>query len=289
LLALNERFIRQLIMLRKLQVVVLSDLHLGTYGCHANELVRYLEKIDPETLILNGDIIDIWQFNKRYWPASHHKVVSTILQKMNNGTKVYYITGNHDETLRRFTDFELGNLCLCNKVILDLDGKKTWFFHGDVFDVSIHHSKWLAKLGGKGYDLLILINRFVNYVLLKLGRERISLSKKVKQAVKQAVKFIDDFENTAIEMAVYHGFDAVVCGHIHQAQNKEIKVGDKSIHYLNSGDWVETLSALEYNEGMWQLHFEPKSSTQKIKEESVPFPNNFEKEISSLFFKSKSM
>lgn len=273
-------------MAKKVQIAVISDLHLGTYGCHAKELLNYLQQTDPETLILNGDIIDIWQFNKRYWPSSHHKVLSAILQKMNNGTQVYYITGNHDETLRRFTDFELGNFKLCNKVILEIDGKKTWFFHGDVFDVSIHHSKWLAKLGGKGYDILILINRFINYLLQKMGRERISLSKKVKQAVKQAVKFINDFENTAIEMAVYHGFDAVVCGHIHQAQNKYITVESKQIQYLNSGDWVESLSALEYNEGEWKLHFEPKAIDTDKNDEKWVHSNEFEKEISHLFFRT---
>lgn len=270
---------------RKLQLAVLSDLHLGTYGCHAKEISNYLDSIEPETLILNGDIVDIWQFSKRYWPKAHHKVLSQIMKMMDNGCKVYYITGNHDEMLRRFTDFEMGNLTLCNKLILDLDGTKTWFFHGDVFDVSMH-SKLLAKLGGKGYDILILLNRFVNWFLNKIGREKISLSKKVKESVKQAIKFVSDYEKTAIEMAVYHGFDAVVCGHIHQPKMEKRFHENKEITYLNSGDWVENCTALEYNNKEWKLYSyfeENKGETHVHSPEAFSISDSFELEMAALF------
>ena len=165
---------------RKVEIAVISDVHLGTFGCHAKQLLTYLNSIEPKKLILNGDIIDIWQFKKRYFPKSHLSVIKKIMDFAANGTEVIYITGNHDEMLRKFTDTEIGNISIVNKVVLDLDGKKAWFFHGDVFDISIQNAKWLAKLGGWGYDLLILMNSVVNWGLEKLGKERYSLSKRIK-------------------------------------------------------------------------------------------------------------
>jgi len=156
---------------RKVDILVLSDIHLGTFGCHAKELLHYLKTIKPKTVILNGDIIDIWQFNKRYWPKSHMKVVKHLMAWMSKGVKIYYVTGNHDEMLRKFVGFKMGSFKIVNKVILDLDNDtKAWIFHGDVFDVTMQHSKWLAKLGAVGYDTLILINRVANFVSEKVFR-----------------------------------------------------------------------------------------------------------------------
>lgn len=240
---------------RKLEICILSDLHLGTYGCHADELYDYLSSIEPDILVLNGDIIDIWQFSKNYWPKSHMRVINRILKMISNGVKVYYITGNHDELLRKFTDFRLGDFTLSNKLILELPhGRKAWIFHGDVFDVTMKNSKWLAKLGGKGYDMLIVINRMLNLLLEKFGGEKISFSKKVKDSVKQAVKFISDFESTAAEMAIYHGYDYVICGHIHQPKMMEWQGKNGKVFYLNSGDWVENCTALEFVNGEWTLY-----------------------------------
>ena len=130
---------------------------LATYGCHAKELLRYLKSIKPKTVILNGDIIDIWQFSKSYFPKSHMKVIKLLMNWMSKGIKTYYITGNHDEMLRKFAGFKMGSFRIVNKVVLELqDNKKAWIFHGDVFDVTMQHSKWLAKLGAVGYDTLIL-------------------------------------------------------------------------------------------------------------------------------------
>ncbi|MDL5045895.1 UDP-2,3-diacylglucosamine diphosphatase [Oscillatoria amoena NRMC-F 0135] len=239
---------------RPLDICVVSDVHLGTYGCHAKELNKYLKKINPKILILNGDIIDIWQFNKRFWPESHMKVVQRIVKMINNGTQVHYLTGNHDEMLRRFADFELNNFKIDNKLVLEMDGKKMWFFHGDVFDITMKHSKWLAKLGGWGYDLLILLNRFVNFISENiLRRGKVSLSKKIKSGVKQAIKFIDDFEHTAVEIAIESGYDYVACGHIHQPMMKEVVTEKGKVVYLNSGDWVENLTSLEYVNGEWRV------------------------------------
>ncbi len=239
---------------RKVDVVVISDVHLGTYGCHADELIAYLSSIKPQKLILNGDIVDIWQFSKRYFPSAHLKVIKKIISMASNGTEVVYITGNHDEMLRKFSNTSIGNFSIVNKLILELDGKKAWIFHGDVFDISVQRAKWLAKLGGYGYDLLILLNRFVNWVLTRFGREKYSLSKKIKNSVKSAVKYISDFENTASDLAIDQEYDYVVCGHIHQPK-KEIRQNDKGqCTYLNSGDWVEHLTALEYAFKRWKIY-----------------------------------
>ena len=239
---------------RKVELVIISDVHLGTFGSHAKELYNYLSSIKPKTLVLNGDIIDVWQFRKSYFPKAHLKVIQKIISFASKGTKVYYITGNHDEMLRKFSDMNLGNFALVDKLVLDLDDKKAWIFHGDVFDSSVQHAKWIAKLGGLGYDYLILSNRFVNWCLSKIGREPYSFSKKIKASVKKAVKHISDFEKTATELAIEKKYDYVICGHIHEPKMvyKETKNG--STLYLNSGDWVENLTALEYNKKRWKLY-----------------------------------
>jgi UDP-2,3-diacylglucosamine pyrophosphatase LpxH len=268
---------------RKVELVVISDVHLGTYGCHAKELLEYLSTIKPKTLILNGDIIDIWQFRKSYFPKSHLKVIKKIISLSSKGTKVYYITGNHDEFLRKFTDLQLGNISLLNKLVLELDDKKAWIFHGDVFDASINHAKWLAKLGGWGYDLLILLNRFINWVLARLNKEPYSLSKKIKGNVKSAVKFISNFENVCIELAIENKFDYVICGHIHEPKFESVETEKGKTVYLNSGDWIENLTALEYNKKQWRLYtHEKKLNTSEIEEELDQESNLAEQFISIL-------
>ncbi len=240
---------------RKLEIAVISDVHLGTFGCRAQELLNYLKTINPKVLILNGDIIDIWQFNKRYFPKTHMKVIKYITSLLSNGTKVYYITGNHDEMLRKFKGFRLGSFEIVNKLILDLDGKKAWLFHGDVFDVTMQHSKWLAKLGGVGYDILIMINTMVNWFSKLFGFGRLSLSKKVKNSVKGAVKFINNFEQTAADIAIDNNYDYVICGHIHQPEMRIVtNKNEQQVLYLNSGDWIENLTALEYKNKKWSIY-----------------------------------
>lgn len=253
---------------RNVDLVVISDVHLGTYGCHAKELLHYLKSINPKKIILNGDIIDIWQFSKNYWPSSHMLVIKHLLNLIAKGTTVYYITGNHDEMLRKFAGFTLGNsFKIVNKVVLPLNGKKAWFFHGDVFDYTMQHSKWLAKLGATGYDTLILLNRFINWVSEKCGRGKISLSKKIKNRVKGAVKFINNFEQTAADIAIENKYDYVVCGHIHQPGIREIGNSNGVTTYLNSGDWVENLTALEYHNGTWKIyHYFEDETLQEMEE-----------------------
>lgn len=239
---------------REVDIVVLSDIHLGTYGCHARELLQYLKSIKPKAVVLNGDIIDIWQFSKRYWPSTHMMVVKHLIGLIAKDIPVYFIPGNHDEMLRRFKDFQLGSLKITNKLSLKIDGDSVWIFHGDVFDVVMQHSKWLAKLGAIGYDTLILINRLVNFVAIKMGRGKISLSKKVKDSVKSAVKFINNFETTVCDIAVDNEYKYVICGHIHHPEIKTVQTENGSVVYMNSGDWIENLTSLEYTDGKWCIY-----------------------------------
>jgi UDP-2,3-diacylglucosamine pyrophosphatase LpxH len=198
----------------------------------------------------------VWQFSKSYWPNSHMKVIQHLIKWIGKGVKTYYITGNHDEMLRRFTGMKLGSLSIVNKVVLNLpDGKKAWMFHGDVFDITMQHSRFLARLGSKGYDALILLNRFYNFISEKLLKQgKISLSKKIKESVKTAVAFINNFEKTSAEIGISNNYDYVVCGHIHHPEIRTFATPKGTITYLNSGDWVENLSALEFTDGKWSIY-----------------------------------
>lgn len=272
---------------RAVELVVISDIHLGTFGCHAKELLNYLNSIKPKKLILNGDIIDIWQFRKRYFPKSHLKVIKKIINFASKGTEVVYVTGNHDEMLRKFSDTTMGNFRLVDKIVLELDDKKAWIFHGDVFDASIQNAKWLAKLGGWGYDILILMNQLMNWCLVKMGKEKFSLSKKIKNSVKEAVKYINDFEQVAAEIAIENGYHYVVCGHIHQPQiiKKTSKIG--SCIYLNSGDWIENLTSLEYDHKEWKLvtYQKEEMESSNIQDESEDLDINLENLQASFLLK----
>jgi UDP-2,3-diacylglucosamine pyrophosphatase LpxH len=272
---------------RQIEVAVISDIHLGTFGCHAKELLNYLNSIAPKTLILNGDIIDIWQFNKRFFPASHMGVIKEVFNMASKGTKVIYITGNHDEAMRKYADFEIGNILLTDKVVFEIDGEKNWVFHGDVFDRTTKGTaKIVAKLGGYGYDLLILLNSVFNWLLQLLGKEKMSLSKKVKNGVKQAVSWIGNFEQTAAELAIENNYQYVICGHIHQPQKRIIQSHKGSVVYLNSGDWIENLTALEYNNREWTIFqynekdFEGRATNESYIQKRAPELNVLTNEIS---------
>ena len=269
---------------RPVEVVVISDLHLGTYGCNAFEIVNYLRSIDPQILILNGDIIDGWQFSKNYFPPSHMQVIKEIMSLASTGTRVIYITGNHDEMLRRYSDLHFGNFQLTDKIVMNLNGKITWIFHGDVFDLTTKGgAKFIAKLGGHGYDLLILLNRFINWGLKLFGQEKVSLSKRVKNTVKEAVSFITNFEQTAAELAIEKKYDYVICGHIHQPQKRVVETKDGKVTYMNSGDWIENLTALEYNDNEWSIyHYNPDNfkDTDKRFQKKIPQVEVLTSEIS---------
>ncbi len=266
---------------RSIDIAVISDVHLGTYGCHATELLTYLQSISPQILILNGDIIDGWQFSKRYFPAAHMAVIKEILNFITTGTRVIYITGNHDEMLRRYSGLSMGSFILADKFLLEIDGKSIWVFHGDVFDYSTKGSaKILAKLGGHGYDLLIVLNRCINFISKTFGGEKISFSKKVKNSVKKAIAFINNFENTVAEIAIEKKYDYVICGHIHHPEKKIIETEKGSVTYLNSGDWVENLSALEYTNKEWNIyHYNEKQQPVRVINNHMPELNVVSEEV----------
>jgi UDP-2,3-diacylglucosamine pyrophosphatase LpxH len=243
---------------------VISDVHLGTYGCHAEELLEYLKSIKPKALIINGDFIDAWQFKKRYFPKAHLELIQHVIEMAISGVKVYYITGNHDDILRKFSDVSIGPIVLKDSLVLKLNGKKHLFFHGDIFDTSVLISPTLAMLGGKGYDYLIRLNRMINSIRERFGKPRISFSKRLKNSVKQAVKFIGDFELLAIKHAVKNQCDYVICGHIHRPVIRKNQGENRSVTYMNSGDWIENLSALELVEGQWRLFMFEESDLHKI-------------------------
>ncbi|HTX87794.1 MAG TPA: UDP-2,3-diacylglucosamine diphosphatase [Bacteroidales bacterium] len=252
---------------RIVDVAIISDVHLGTIGCRARELLRYLKSIRPGILVLNGDIIDIWQFRKSYFPKEHLMVIRYLTTLIAKKTRVVYITGNHDEMLRKFVPFRMGSFELVNKLVLELHGKKTWIFHGDVFDFTMQYSKWLSKLGSTGYDLLIRINSLLNSLLVLFGKEKVSFSKNVKNRVKSAVAYINRFEETAAGIAISKEYGYVACGHIHQPVIRTIQNGQGETVYLNSGDWIENLSSLEYYDGSWHLYHYYEDPLRKLPDE----------------------
>ncbi len=238
---------------RELDISIISDVHLGTLACHAKELLQYLQSIKTKSLILNGDFIDIWEFRKKSFPKDHLAVLQCILKMAAGGTKVYYLTGNHDDVLRKFSPFLAGNIDLRDKLVLHIDQKKYWIFHGDIFDSAVTITPIIAKVAGRGYNWLIKLNRFINHVRVRLGYNRLSLANRVKRSVKGAVKYIPDFEGIAIDQASKQGYDYLICGHIHLPQIRPVE--GRNLVYMNAGDCVENLTALEYRFRRWSLYY----------------------------------
>lgn len=240
---------------RHVEVVVVSDLHLGTYASRAKEFTAYLKGIQPRLLILNGDIIDGWQFSKRYFPAAHIEAINEIFTKLSGGTRVIYITGNHDDILRRYADVELGNLQLVDKIAIEINDRRVWIFHGDVFDhTTTGLGKFVARLGSNGYAVLLGFNKLINFISKIFTKENISLSKRMMEQFNKRFLKVDAFEQKIAQIAGEKKFDTVICGHIHQPSIRVIETENGSVTYLNSGDWVEHATALEYYDNEWHLH-----------------------------------
>jgi UDP-2,3-diacylglucosamine pyrophosphatase LpxH len=252
------------------KTIVISDLHLGANSSKAKEVVRFLKANSCETLILNGDIIDAWQLQRSgRWRKRHTKFFKLILNYVSKRKcKVIYLRGNHDDFLDEVIPFELGNFSIKKQFVLESNGKRYLVIHGDLFDTITKNMRWLAKLGDVGYTFLLWLNRHYNNYRTKRGLSYYSLSQSIKAKVKSAVSFISSFEEELAKVAKDRNCHGIICGHIHQPAIKMI--GD--IHYLNSGDWVETLSALvETTDGEWQLIYynkwlEDVSRFNKIKE-----------------------
>lgn len=260
---------------QKYRTIWISDVHLGTIGCRADLLLDFLRHTESEKLYLIGDMIDGWRLKQRwFWPQAHNDVVQKILRKARKGTEAIYIPGNHDEFLRDFLEFEMsvGNIELKLQDIHEtIDGKRLLVIHGDEFDGVVRYGKWLAMLGSWAYDMTIILNRWFNVIRRRLGLPYWSLSAFLKRRVKEAVKFITNFENALVEAARQQETDGVVCGHIHHAQMKCIG----GVLYLNDGDWVESCTALvEHFDGSLEIIYwiaptgkEPASADQKPAEE----------------------
>jgi UDP-2,3-diacylglucosamine pyrophosphatase LpxH len=228
------------------RTIFLSDVHLGTRGCQAERLIDFLKHHTCDRLYLVGDIIDGWRMKSTmYWPQSHSNVVRRLLTLAKRETEIVYVTGNHDEFLRRYSDHAFGNIRLVDRAVhLTPDGRRYLVVHGDEYDVITRYHRWIAFLGDLGYTMLLEVNRLNNWVRERLGFGRWSLSAWVKHRVKRAVNFIGEFETAIAQDCEREGFDGVVCGHIHHAEIRRIG----AIEYLNCGDWVESCTALVEDE-----------------------------------------
>ncbi|WP_321396740.1 UDP-2,3-diacylglucosamine diphosphatase [Emcibacter sp.] len=237
---------------RKYRSLFLSDIHLGTKGCKAELLLEFLKYHDADTIYLVGDIVDGWRLQKGwYWPQAHNDVVQKMLRKVRKGTTMYYVTGNHDEFLRDYLGDHFGGIEVVNEVIHeDATGKKYLVVHGDAYDGVLLNARWLAKLGDWAYETALKLNNLYNFCRRKLGFGYWSLSAYLKLKVKNAVKFMTDFEDILAQEARKRDLDGVICGHIHHAQIKMID----EIVYMNDGDWVESCTALvENTDGSFEI------------------------------------
>ncbi len=237
---------------RHYRTVWISDIHLGTRGCNAPLLKDFLDHVDCDHMYLVGDIIDGWRLKKRfYWPTAHNDVVWRIMKRAKRGTRVIYIPGNHDEMFRQFTGMDFGGVKIRKKAIHQTaDGRRLLVLHGDEFDAVMLAHRWLAFVGDAAYTWLMRVNVVVNSVRTRLGLPYWSLSKVAKHKVKNAVAFITRFEEVVAREAGARGVDGVVCGHIHNAEMREIG----GVAYYNDGDWVEGCTALvEHHDGTMEI------------------------------------
>ena len=258
------------------KTIIVSDVHLGTKGSKSKEIARFLKQFHCDNLILNGDIIDGWQLKKSgSWKRKHTRFFNRVLKMMESqSTNVYYLRGNHDDFLDQILPLQIGRLQILADMTYESNGKTYFITHGDVFDSITTNLRWIAYLGDVGYTFLLWLNRVVNYYRYKKGLPYFSLSQFVKGKVKQAVSYVDDYETELAKMAKAKGCDGIICGHIHKAENRMID----GIHYLNSGDWVETMSALaEDHEGNWELIYFNQIDFKKINTpQEISLPSRME-------------
>jgi len=233
--------------------IVISDVHLGTEHSKTRELADFLKTVNCNTLILNGDIIDGWNLQKGgKWKKEDTDFIKIIMKMMeNHNTKVIYVRGNHDDFIDHIAPFSFANISIVKDYVHEKNNKRYYVVHGDIFDNITSNMVWLAKLGDVGYTFLLWINRIYNIYRTKKGLPYYSLSQSIKQKVKSAVSYISNYENELVTLARSRHADGIICGHIHQPADRMID----GIHYLNSGDWVESLSALlEHEDGTWEVY-----------------------------------
>ena len=236
------------------RAIFISDLHLGTPGCQAEALLDFLKENTSDYLYLVGDIIDGWQLRRRwYWPQAHNDVIQKLLRKARKGTRVIYVPGNHDEFARHFLDHHFGGIEVMDEAVhKTADGRQLWVIHGDYFDAVVQQAKWLAYVGDYLYEFTLKLNRYLNNMRGRLGLPYWSLSAYLKHKVKKALNYVTDFENAVAHEAAKHGYQGVVCGHIHRAEIRDVN----GVLYCNDGDWVESRSALvEHMDGRLEIVF----------------------------------
>ncbi len=246
------------------KTIVLSDIHLGIKASKAKEVLHFLKNHKCETLILNGDIIDGWQLSKSgKWKKQHSNFFKHIIGLTSkNKLKIIYIRGNHDDFLEEVMPLKIGNFSIKRYFIHQGVHKKYFVTHGDIFDNVTTKLKWIAKLGDTGYTFLLWLNRILNSYREKRGLSYYHLSQIVKAKVKSAVSFISDYETELVKVAKERKCQGVICGHIHHPAIKTIE----GIEYLNSGDWVESLTALvEDIEGTWKIIYYKDWLDSKVK------------------------
>ena len=228
------------------RAIFISDLHLGTPGCQAEALLDFLKEHESDYLYLVGDIIDGWQLRRRwYWPQAHNDVIQKLLRKARKGTRVIYVPGNHDEFARHFLNHHFGGIEVLEETVHQTaDGRKLWVIHGDYFDAVVQQAKWLAYVGDYLYEFTLKLNRYLNNMRGRLGLPYWSLSAYLKHKVKKALNYVTDFEKAVAHEAAKHGYQGVVCGHIHRAEIRDVD----GVLYCNDGDWVESRSALVESE-----------------------------------------
>lgn len=234
------------------RTIFLSDIHLGTRSCQAAFVLEFLKRVEAETIYLVGDIIDGWRLKGAwFWPQSHNDVVQKILRKVRKGTRVIYVPGNHDEFLRDYIGMNFGGVDVVMEATHEAaDGKTYLILHGDKFDMVVHHARWIAHLGDWAYDIAVAINSLVSFVRRRLGLPYWSLAGWGKRKVKKAVNFITSFEEAVINDAKRAEVHGVICGHIHHPVMREID----GFIYINTGDWVDSCSALvEHHDGRLEL------------------------------------
>lgn len=236
----------------KVKTVIISDVHLGTFDCKIREVNHFLKHTRCDRLILNGDILDGWRLKKTgYWPKSHTRFIRLVLKKLEKrDTEVIYLRGNHDDVVAKILPLEFENLRIVEDFIHETPRGNYLVLHGDVFDTITKNFVFLAYVGDWGYRALMRLNRLYNHWRAWQGKEYYSLSKAVKARVKSAVSHVSNFETHIAQLARKRGCVGVMCGHIHTAADKMLG----EIHYLNSGDWVESLTAIvEHYDGSFEL------------------------------------
>ena len=238
--------------IKKVRTMFLSDFHLGTRGAQADYLIDFLRYHEAEIIYLVGDVFDGWRLkNGWYWPQSHNDVVQKLLRQVRKGAKIIYIPGNHDEVMRNYLGTHFGGIEIMRDDVHQMvDGRRMLILHGDEFDTVIKNAKWLAFLGDHAYVFALTLNTYFNKIRRWLNMPYWSLSAYLKAQVKNAVSAIGKFEDAVAKEAERRGVQAVLCGHIHTAANKQFD----DIEYYNSGDWVESCTAiLEHYSGEMEL------------------------------------